>query len=202
MGDSHVVSLTDSQYKKLINYKLERIGNRYILYISLWFKDTLAYNVSKKIYSGHLARVAFILGLLRFVGAEYYFNFGEIDIRCHLAKEDKHADFLTSYVYNCKQLVKAKSNRIFFLSPTPPSDLYENHPDFPRFGKLSDRMKAYKEFTESLGLVAEQQSSKFIDLTVELLSVSNGLRVELTDDGCHLNQKGATLVRKSILAFE
>ena len=202
MGDSHVVSLTDSQYKKSITYKLERIGNRYVLFISLWFKDTLAYNVSKKIYPRGLAGKAYLLGLLRFVGARYYFNFGEIDIRCHLAKIDRSTDFLSPYVYNCKKLVKANSNRIFFLTPTPPSDLYENHPSFPRFGEISDRMKAYKDFCKNLAISAGQQSCEFIDLSVELLSTSNGLRIELTDDGCHINQKGATLVREFILAYE
>lgn len=201
MGDSHVVSLTDSEYNKSINYKFERIGNRYVLFLSLWFKDTLAYNVSKKIFSRDIAFKAYLLGLLRFVGARYYFNFGEIDIRCHLAKIDKRADFLSLYVYNCKKLVKANSNRIFFLTPTPPSDFYENHPSFPRFGELSDRMKAYTEFCQSLAIAAGQQSCKFINMSVELLSVSDGLRVELTDDGCHLNQKGASLVRELVLAY-
>jgi lysophospholipase L1-like esterase len=119
-----------------------------------------------------------------------------------LAKVDKHADFLVSYVNNCKKLVKANSGQIFFLTPTPPSDLYENHPSYPRFGELSERMDAYLEFSRSLSIAAEQQSCKLIDLSDELLSSSGGLRAELTDDGCHLNQKGATLVRKLILADE
>jgi hypothetical protein len=200
IGDSHVVSLTDSKYKSSINCKFERTGKRYVLYLSLWFKDTLAYQVSKKLYSKNLAGKAYLLGLLRIFGARYFFSFGEIDIRCHLAKKDKFADFLSLYVLFCKELVNADSDRIFFLTPTPPSDLYENHPNFPRFGDISERMEAYNEFCKNLAIAASQQSSKFIDLSDQLLSMSYGLRADLTNDGCHLNQKGATLVRKKVLS--
>lgn len=199
IGDSHVISLTNSQYLGSINCRLYYVDQQKVLFISLWFKDTLAYSVSKKLFSKKFVIKSFLLGMLRVLGARFYFNFGEIDIRCHLAKVDKHTDFLPSYVHNCRKLVRASSNQIFFLTPTPPSDLYENHPSFPRYGDLSERIKAYMDFCSNLSIAVEQQSCRYIDLSSVLFSSSEGLRAELTDDGCHLNQKGATLVRKLIL---
>ena len=199
IGDSHVVSLTDSEFDRSLSCKLSRIGSRYFLFVSLWFKDTLAYSVSKKRFPSNLKTKMYVLNLLRLVGAKYYFNFGEIDIRCHLAKEDKNIDFLPSYVYQCRKILKTNSKRIVFLTPTPPSDLYEDHPSFPRYGGMSERMKAYFDFCDNLRIAAIQQSCGFINLSHALVTGTSGLSSDLTDDGCHLNLKGASLVRELIL---
>lgn len=199
LGDSHVVSYTDSKFVRILNIKFDKIHNQNGIFISLWFRDTLAYNVSRGVYPKNAKCFGFVLGCLRFVGAKYFFSFGEIDIRCHLANVDKRSDFLNAYVEMCLKLVNTAPRYVFFVTPTPPSDLYDNHPSFPRFGSLPERIAAYKIFCESLKEIAEFYSCGFVNTGAGLTDKFGGLQHSLTSDGCHLNQNGSKIVRAAAI---
>lgn len=201
LGDSHVVALTDSNFVRILNIKFDRNNNQNRIFLSLWFRDTLAYNVSKGVYPKSAKLLAIILGGLRFFGAKFFFNFGEIDVRCHLAKIDKSSDFLVEYVQMCLKLVKSSPKNVYFLTPTPPSDLYDNHPSFPRFGSLSDRIIAHRVFCKNLEMASNFHSCGFVNTGEELTDEFGGLEFSLTSDGCHLNQKGSKIVRADIIDF-
>lgn len=199
LGDSHVVAFTDSKFIRILNIKFDRINNQNGIFISLWFRDTLAYNVSRGVYPKNAKRLALFLGYLRFVGAKFYFSFGEIDIRCHLAKVDRSSDFLNEYVKRCLELIKSAPRYVFFLTPTPPSDFYDNHPSFPRFGSLSDRIEAHEIFCENLKMMAKIHSCGYVNTGVDLTDKFGGLQYSLTSDGCHLNQNGSKIIRTGVI---
>ena len=201
LGDSHVVALTDSKFVRILNIKFDRTNNQNRIFLSLWFRDTLAYNVAKGLYPKNAKLFASILGYLRFFGAKFFFNFGEIDIRCHLAKIDKSSDFLVEYVQMCLKLVKSSPKYVSFLTPTPPSDFYDNHPSFPRFGSLSDRIIAHKVFCKNLETVVNIHSCGLVNTTEELTDEFGGLEFSLTSDGCHLYQIAPKIVRSDVIDF-
>lgn len=201
LGDSHVAALTDSKFARILNIKFDRTNYQNRIFISLWFQDTLAYNVSRGVYPKSAKRLAFLLGRLRFFGAKFFFNFGEIDIRCHLAKTDRSSDFLVEYVQMCLKLVKSEPKYVSFLTPTPPSDFYDNHPSFPRFGSLSERIVAHRVFCENLKTMANFHSCGFVNTGAELTDEFGGLEFSLTSDGCHLNQNGSKIVRADVIDF-
>jgi hypothetical protein len=198
IGDSHAVSLTNSKYERIVSAKICRLMGSNQLFISLWFRDTLAFHVSK----GEFPRVAGILarlfGLLDIVGAKFVFCFGEIDVRCHLADPEKTKEFINSYVFNCMKLVKAKPKNVIFLAPTPPSDFYMDHPSFPRYGNLLERIRAHNDYCVELENHTISSSCVYIDSRTVLADGQGGLRRELTDDGCHLNSEGAAIVRSIV----
>ena len=195
MGDSHVVSLTSSQYDRIFNVNFDRIEEVNYIFISLWFRDTLAFQVSQGNYPKNSLRMARILRKLRFLGAKFVFCFGEIDVRCHLASPDKNSDFLSSYTLKCLNLVRAQPKHVSFLTPTPPSDYYENHPRYPRRGTISERVVAQNNFCVELEKSAQVLSCMFMNPSVEIIENDGILKREMTDDGCHLNEKGGDLIR-------
>jgi lysophospholipase L1-like esterase len=195
IGDSHVVSLTDSRYERIIGARFSRIKGRNHLFISLWFRDTLAFQVSKGESPKAAERLARVFGSLKNIGAKFVFCFGEIDVRCHLADPEKNTNFLNLYVLNCIKLVNAKPKDMIFLTPTPPSDFYMNHPSFPRLGSLIDRVRAHNNYCAELEKYTKLNFSHFINSHSVLVNGQGGLRRELTEDGCHLNSEGAAIVR-------
>lgn len=199
LGDSHVVAFTDSKFIRILNFKFDRIHNQNGIFISLWFRDTLAYNVSRAVYPKSAKRLAFLLGCLRFVGAKFFFSFGEIDIRCHLAKVDRSSDFLIEYVQMCLKLVKSTPRYVFFLTPTPPSDFYNDHPSFPRFGSLTDRIGAHGVFCENLKTMAKFHFCGYVNTGADLTDKFGELQYSLTSDGCHLNENGSKIVRAAVI---
>lgn len=199
MGDSHAVAFTDSSYQRNLNLKYQRFDRARYLFVSLWFRDTLAYQVSQGKYSERTPRILRWLRYLRFTGVKFVFCFGEIDVRCHLADLDKDSNFLEKYVEECSQLVGGDPHNIAFVTPTPPSDFYEDHPDFPRNGTLSERIRAHNIFCQNLKSAAESQSFACIDTRVLLSDEHGGLKRDYTQDGCHLNTIGSSIVRFHIL---
>ena len=198
IGDSHVVSLTDSRYERIVSIKICRIMQRNHLFISLWFRDTLAFQVSKGECPKTAGRLARVFGLLRNIGAKFVFCFGEIDIRCHLADPEKNTGFINSYILNCIKLVNAKPKNVMFLTPTPPSDFYMDHPSFPRHGNLIERVRAHNDYCGELEKHANSNFCIYINSRTVLVDEQGGLRRELTEDGCHLNSQGAAIVRSII----
>jgi len=198
IGDSHVVSLTDSKYERIVSAKICRIMGRKHFFISLWFRDTLAFQVSKGEFPTTAARLARAFGLLGNIGAKYVFCFGEIDIRCHLADPEKNTGFINSYILNCIKLVKAKPKDVMFLTPTPPSDFYLDHPSFPRSGNLNERVRAHNDYCAELEDGAISNFCRYINSQSALVDGHGGLRRELTEDGCHLNSKGAAIIRNIV----
>lgn len=198
IGDSHAVSLTDSKYGRIVSAKICRITGSNHLFISLWFRDTLAFQVSKREYPKTAERLARVFGLLGNIGAKFIFCFGEIDIRCHLADAEKTTGFINSYVLNCIKLVNAKPKNVMFLSPTPPSDFYMDHPSFPRSGNLIERIRAHNDYCVELEDHTISNFCMYVDSRTVLTDGQGGLRRELTEDGCHLNSEGAAIVRSII----
>jgi len=198
IGDSHVVALTDSRYERIVSAKICRIMGRNHLFISLWFRDTLAFQVSKGESPKTARRLARVFGLLGNIGAKFVFCFGEIDIRCHLAGPEKNTGFINSYVLNCIKLVNAKPKNVIFLAPTPPSDFYMDHPSYPRRGKLIERIRAHNVYCVELKDHSISNFCVYVNSRTVLVDGQGGLRRELTEDGCHLNSEGAAIVRNII----
>lgn len=199
VGDSHAVAFTDSRYEKNINFKFFQFHQMRYLFISLWFRDTLAYQISSGQFPPEPKRALAWLRKLRFIGASYVFCFGEIDVRCHLVDIDKSKGFMDAYVTQCSELVRAKPERIAFITPTPPSDFYEDHPSYPRNGTISERVIAHNAFCASLKGTVLNQSFIYIDTRDSLTNEFGGLRREYTQDGCHLNAVGSSVVRVHVL---
>ena len=130
------------------------------------------------------------------------FVFGEIDVRCHLAPRLEgglDTAFVTRYVDRVISLMdRIGAPRAVIAVPTPPSDDVQDHVMFPVAGDLSQRIEAHSLVRQTLIDTLRDRDDPRLDLLDlrEVLADADGrLLSELTDDGCHTNDEGRTVVR-------
>lgn len=138
--------------------------------------------------------------------ATWFFSFGEIDIRCHLAPRlagGGEVGCVATYVDRVRGLVGRLGTPVgTIVVPVPPClDSYD-HAAFPVAGSPDERLAAHRAvrsaLTVAVGAGPARPALRLLDLT-EALSGPDGLmRDELTDDGCHTNAAGRVVVRREV----
>jgi hypothetical protein len=136
--------------------------------------------------------------------------FGEIDVRAHLAKRQARSrpgmKFVDEYLRQCQLLGKTlHAQRIVITVPVPPGDSLRDAPEFPRSGSLPERINAFRllraELEESVDTSGRESDVVLLDCTEEIADSQGSLRVDLTDDGCHVNDSGVSAIQASLKAL-
>ena len=137
------------------------------------------------------------------------FCLGEIDCRVYLASNEaenyKKGDWVETYVMNSIKLSETlKIRNVVILSPVPPSDIGVSDDRYPRSGSLMARVSATRWMRDELKKlkVFEDSSCKLLDLEEILAGRGGSLDHKLTEDGVHVNNIGAVLVRNKISRLE
>lgn len=158
--------------------------------------------------------VRLVSQLIRILGKTRHLSlmvvFGEIDVRAHLAgpcmQSRRSMNFARAYLMQCQNLGKlVRAQRVVITVPVPPGDSFEDAPEFPRSGVLSERIDAFCLLRRALTSAVD--SSKGIPVTVlldctdEMADSDGSIRADLTDDGCHVNGTGARIVRAGLRAL-
>lgn len=136
--------------------------------------------------------------------------FGEIDVRVHLvgaqARSGPSMSFVREYVDQCLLLARTMhADRVLVAVPVPPGDSFDDDPNFPRSGTLAERIGAFRLLRKALVAAVEtagaEPTTLLLDCTEELADSDGSLRIDLTDDGCHVNHSGAEVVRVCLQAL-
>jgi len=135
--------------------------------------------------------------------AGWFFSFGEIDIRCHLAPRlagGADVGFVSSYVERVRDLVgRLGAGAGTIVVPVPPClDSYD-HVAFPVAGTPAQRLAAHAAVRSALAAAVDAAPPlRLLDLTGALSGPDGLMRDELTDDGCHTNAAGRAVVRQQV----
>jgi hypothetical protein len=141
--------------------------------------------------------------------AAWFFSFGEIDIRCHLAPRlaaGGDVGFVATYVDRVGGLVgRLGTPAGTIVVPVPPClDSYD-HAAFPVAGSPDERLAAHRAvrsaLTVAVGGAPSRPGLRLLDLTEALAGPDGLMRDELTDDGCHTNAAGRAVVRGEVAAL-
>jgi lysophospholipase L1-like esterase len=135
-------------------------------------------------------------------------SLGEIDCRMYLGSEK--ADMYRSefwvdrFLQNSLQLAKdIRVKRIIVLTPVPPSDIARIDERYPRKGTLYDRVDSTKWLTSALmnSKWSSDPTLNILDLS-KILSIEDGsLDPKYTDDGVHVNLRGAGVIKQKIVSL-
>ena len=130
---------------------------------------------------------------------------GEIDVRCHLAGQLREGEvdlsFVGAYVARVLELARScAAERVAFVVPPPPCVDQLDATRFPVRGTFAERTRVFDALRARLDLeVADQASAPpavVVDCTDALWDPVHGMRPELSDDRCHVNSRGAEVVRR------
>lgn len=168
------------------------------------------YSIARDDFPPTLLRTARLIA--RIPGARdaaWFFSFGEIDIRCHLAPrlaQGADVGFVSSYVERVQGLVDRLGTPVgTIVVPVPPClDSYD-HAAFPVAGSPEERLAAHRAVRSALTLAVSaaptQPPLRLLDLTDALAGPDGLMRDELTDDGCHTNAAGRDATRREVAAL-
>lgn len=193
VGDSHSPFLAGNQLKRF--YRGEE--NFYCLYLG----PRLLHSVATKGFPS----LAFVM-LSHLHWNSVIFILGEIDVRVFLANKERSFrvsdQVAASYLTECVRISEVlKSKSVMVLAPVPPSNLGKENLRFPRNGSLQARVKAFNDLNALLDKNCRKYSVPFIDTRKILTNSSGSLKKKLTNDGCHLNSRGSSLVREHLLTL-
>jgi hypothetical protein len=150
------------------------------------------------------------VGLLRFVPGvrevTWFFNLGEIDIRCHLAKrvqDDATLPFVDDYVAHVQSLVSdLGGTEAVVVVPVPPAVEAFIHESFPIVGTLEERLAVHRlmrrRIIDAVQAAGPRPRLRVLDLTDRLSDESGYFRPELTSDGVHPNDAGRREARGEV----
>lgn len=169
------------------------------------------YSIARDDFPPTLLRVARVIARVRGAReAAWYFSFGEIDIRCHLAPRLAQGDGDVSFVATYADRVHGLLGRLgaahgTLVVPVPPClDSYD-HAAFPVAGTPEQRLAAHRAVRSALvvavGAERARPELRLLDLTDALAGPDGLMRDELTDDGCHTNGAGRDVVRREVAAL-
>lgn len=169
------------------------------------------YSIARDDFPPTLLRVARVIARVRGAReAAWYFSFGEIDIRCHLAPRLAQGDGDVSFVATYADRVHGLLDRLgaahgTLVVPVPPClDSYD-HAAFPVAGTPEQRLAAHRAVRSALvvavGAERARPELRLLDLTDALAGPDGLMRDELTDDGCHTNGAGRDVVRREVAAL-
>lgn len=136
----------------------------------------------------------------------WFFSFGEIDVRCHLAphvKEKPELPFVPTYVERVRRLAAdLGAPRAFVVVPVPPALDTLIDEAFPIKGTPAERLEAHRLMRADLLAVTRANQTgptiHAVDLTDLLSDASGHFRPELTYDGVHPTDAGRTLIREGV----
>lgn len=198
VGDSHSVLLNTGRFP--FPGVATSAPGRWVIHLG----PRVMYSIARDGFPPALHRLA---GRVRRIPAardvSWFFVFGEIDIRCHVAPRlAKGADvaFVATYV----DRVRALTATIGTLSaravvPVPPCDDVLDHDAFPIAGTPQQRLAAHRAIREALHQATEATSQiGVLDMTAALITPDGFMRDEFTDDGCHTNTAGRVVVRREV----
>jgi hypothetical protein len=205
IGDSHSVFLTRSWP---VSSRLTKIED----HTFVWHAGPrLMWSIA---HNGFPADVRLVAQLIRWFGGSRSLSlvvvFGEIDVRVHLAgtrrKSQRSMQFVSEYVTRCQHLgQKLCASRVFITVPVPPGDSFVETPGFPRSGTLAERINAFQNLRLALEAALHSTETEpttvMLDFSEELADSDGSLRGDLTDDGCHVNDRGARLVGETLSAL-
>jgi hypothetical protein len=135
------------------------------------------------------------------------FTAGEIDARAHLAPRAAAGDLDVSFVAQfvtrgCELAALLKSRTAVFVSAPPESDIVPAELAYSVNGTIEERVMAQRRLTAALASAVAAHTGPVLAVCVDatdLLADDAGvLRHDLTDDGHHVNARGAALVRSRI----
>ena len=169
--------------------------------ICIWLGPRLAFSVARDGWRLP-ARVRLLAKIRRF--NKLIIVLGEIDCRVYLGRpnnaEYRQESWVSDFIDMTSLLAEQiRFKNLVFVSPVPPSDICEAHPEFPRHGTLTSRIEGTKWFTETVtSLVSTRTNEKVIDLH-QLVGQENGsLNPKFTVDGVHVNGQGSSLIQAAI----
>lgn len=136
----------------------------------------------------------------------WFFDFGEIDIRCHLAarlNKQPELPFVDIYVERIQGLVaEFGGTHGVIVVPVPPAVDAFTHEDFPVVGTLEERLAAHRlmrrRMIEATEVSRPGPRIMALDLTERLSDTSGYYRPELAGDGVHPNAAGRTEARREV----
>jgi hypothetical protein len=148
--------------------------------------------------------------LLRFLpgtrDVTWFFNLGEIDIRCHLAKwlsEDGALPFVDDYVARVQSFVTSFGvTRAVVVVPVPPAVEAFTHESFPVVGTLEERLAVHRlvrrRIIEATRAARPVARLVVLDATDRLSDDAGYFRPDLTIDGVHPNDAGRGEARAEV----
>lgn len=136
----------------------------------------------------------------------WFFSFGEIDLRCHLAPrvaENPELPFVPAYVERVRSLVgEIGSSHAFVVVPVPPAVETFIDEGFPVKGSLEERLAAHRLMRTDLlaATQAEQSGPRIVavDLTEVLSDAAGHYRPDFTYDGVHPTDAGRAAARQVV----
>jgi hypothetical protein len=162
--------------------------------------------------NGFPADILWAARLIRRIGRSRQFSLivvtGEIDVRLHLAgshnQSRRSMAFVSEYVKQCQLLGRELgAGRVLVAIPVPPGNP-KGVTGYPRSGTLAERIDTFKILREALVVEVNATKSEpttlVLDCTDHLADGTGSLLDHLTDDGCHVNDIGAGIVRACFLA--
>lgn len=138
--------------------------------------------------------------------------FGEIDLRCHLAKpgrggDDSLAELVSGFLARATGLLEelGPDGRVVIVGPNPPSSTYESDEGYPVVGDVDVRAEILDRLCAALAGAVHAVGDprlRFLDVRPDVADERGHLRPELTFDGCHLNAAGSALVRQRLAELD
>jgi len=193
VGDSHSCYIS--------NTKLVRFAEGPFGFFSFWVGPRLMYSIAHKGFPvSRMEKSA----LKRMNFSAICFSFGEIDIRAHLAENPDflHAstNWINLYIMKCIEFANDVCGKLaVIIIPPPPSDWAFDNISFPKRGDLQQRVSAHNTVRKLLlQSASDTRNITAIDLTNEFSDQQGELSRQFSDDGCHINFHGASMIHSAI----
>ncbi|WP_182377814.1 SGNH/GDSL hydrolase family protein [Nocardioides sp. WS12] len=201
VGDSNAVMMVTSSFPPLGVGRGD--DGRWVWHLG----PRLMYSISRDGFKPGMRRA---LRILRLVPGHdrvnWFFSFGEIDLRCHLAprvKEKPELPFIPTYIERVRSLVSEfGASHAFIVVPVPPAvDIFVDE-GFPIEGTLEDRLAAHRLMRSDLLAVTQAEQSRprieALDLTDALSDANGYYSPEFTSDGVHPTDAGRAAARQVV----
>ena len=165
------------------------------------FGARLMYSLSMYGLPNKIMRVARFVGRFGRPGSIVpIISAGEIDIRCHLPGREPDYSFVADYVDRVAEMVETtKAPRGYIVVPPPPNVDCPSVDLFPIKGTIQQRVAAFRGMRAALEMAVEAHPKiGLLDFTDVLANPDGTMRAALSDDGCHTNAQGISVVRARV----
>lgn len=198
IGDSHAVCFNEDLTSTELTVAPE---GQFVWHLG----PRLMYALARDGFPRRVVRAAGFLGkVARRSAVIPVFVAGEIDVRCHLVPHSRSADFDLSFVRDyvaagCALASTMGATVAVFAVPPPPSEDCPAVPDFPIRGSFDERIAMFTSLRAAVKSAVDEGGpvrAILLDATDELTDDVSALRSDLTDDGCHTNARGVSVVRR------
>lgn len=135
------------------------------------------------------------------------FAFGEIDVRCHVAKQKEiHLRSIDEVIDTlARNYIKViVENRDLFgnlmcivYSVVPPTD-HSNNLEFPKFGTLEERVRITQMLNHRLKFLCSASGISFLDVYEDFADENGVLRFDLSDQSVHIDSKQNQKIREKL----